>query len=150
MAPGQCIRHYAPDAPTFLLAQGDSRAEWAARLARTAVVLDVGGRLAALKGKCRAYRDLGSGGDVRAAAAELFDGLRWAEAQVHETQAASVLLAELGGEALEALNRGEGTEGASEREFALAVADRLMRAASGRVATEDTLREVEDGSGSQS
>eukprot|EP00968_Pinguiococcus_pyrenoidosus_P000297 scaffold16_cov242-Pinguiococcus_pyrenoidosus.AAC.3 len=65
MAPGQILTHYAPDVSTFLvLAAGGSDGEQSAAdlpdavSLSSAIVLDLGGRLEALKEKALYYRDL--------------------------------------------------------------------------------------------
>ena len=134
IAPGQCIKHYAPDRPTYLLSPSLALEGWAAAVARRAVVLDVGGRLGGLEGVAAFYRDLSRKGDAREAAAGLFEGLRWAESVGWKGGR------EGGGEGGELLVlvvdlRGEGgREEGEEKEFEMALMDRVMRSASGQEA----------------
>lgn len=134
-APGQLLKHYAPDVRSLQLAVGEgggAEAVAAVEAAlppgvrlRDAAVLDIGGRLAFLEGSVTAYRDLSAAGRLADAARGLFDGLRWAE----RVEGAQVLL-------LPALEVGEGLGGEGEgAEEALRVAlqDRLHRAVSGNV-----------------
>jgi hypothetical protein len=135
IAPGQCIKHYAPDRPTYLLSPSLALEGWAAAVAKRAVVLDVGGRLGGLEGGAAFYRDLSRKGDAREAAAGLFEGLRWAESVGGEGGR------EGGGKGEELLVlvvdlRGEGGRegGQEEKEFEMALMDRVMRSASGQEA----------------
>jgi tRNA threonylcarbamoyl adenosine modification protein (Sua5/YciO/YrdC/YwlC family) len=113
VAPGQTIRHYSPNIPSFLLSPACVKSELRAELLSHSVVIDYGGQLAHWKDHCLAYRDLTPDGSSSAAAQTVFDTLRWAE-QV--PGASYVLFPELpdSSDALE-----------------LAVKDRLTRAASG-------------------
>lgn len=137
IAPGQCIKHYAPDRPTYLLSPSLALEGWAAAVAKRAVVLDVGGRLGGLEGGAAFYRDLSRKGDAREAAAGLFEGLRWAESVggeggreegKGEGEELLVLVVDLRGEG--------GREGGEqeEKEFEMALMDRVMRSASGQEA----------------
>eukprot|EP00624_Nannochloropsis_granulata_P001115 evm.model.NODE_15034_length_10610_cov_53.885864.2 len=132
IAPGQCIKHYAPDRPTYLLSPSRALEGWAADVAKRAVVLDVGGRLGGLEGAAVFYRDLSRKGDAREAAARLFEGLRWAESVGGKGGERGdgellVLVVDLRDEG--------GREGAQEeKEFEMALMDRVMRSASGQEA----------------
>ena len=81
-APGQLLTHYAPKIPAALVSlvaeAGADDAKSDAYVAQC-VVVDFGGRLAALEDVALAYRDLSAAGDAAAAAAALFETLRWAE-----------------------------------------------------------------------
>ena len=79
-APGQSLTHYAPDVDTYLYQdtaveafglENEDVASW--------VVLDFGGRLAALQDRVLAYADLSATGDVAEASHNIFDLLRWSE-----------------------------------------------------------------------
>jgi hypothetical protein len=131
VAPGQTLRHYSPNVPSFLVApsalhrhhnllppsgggggDGDKL--------RDSAVVDYGGRLAGWRGAAGAYRDLSPSGDPAAAARLLFEALRWAE----RLPVSRILFPSL-----------EECAGAQEEGDALllAVRDRLTRAASGVV-----------------
>lgn len=121
VAPGQTVRHYSPDVPSYLLsakavASFDSSSSEKSSLA-AAVVLDLGGRLRALSTRCAAYRDLSETGNSAEAAALVFECLRWAEAVPN---AERVYLPEI-----EVDNESDA--------LTLAIKDRLTRAASGMV-----------------
>lgn len=125
MSPGTALRHYAPDAPTYLVAPLEQPETWLSDLAAGAVVLDIGGRLAWLKPHAHAYRDLAARtGRVREAARGLFEALRWAEVEANKVAGGKVLLCDL---------RAGPSFAEDEEEFAAAVADRMVRAASGKV-----------------
>ena len=115
VAPGQTIRHYSPNIPSFLLSPSCVKTDPKAGVLSQAVVIDYRGQLIHWKDQCLAYRDLTPNGTSSIAAQTVFDSLRWAE-QV--SSASFVLFPELpeSGDALE-----------------LAVKDRLTRAASGVV-----------------
>ena len=95
-APGQAITHYAPDIPCVIATglqqhlnssslsssslQGDEVLQLSQEEFESTVVVDLGGKhLIESEGKCLAYRDLSSSGDMAEAARGLFDVLRWAE-----------------------------------------------------------------------
>jgi tRNA threonylcarbamoyl adenosine modification protein (Sua5/YciO/YrdC/YwlC family) len=130
VAPGQTLRHYSPNVPSFLVAPsalhrhhnllpppGDN--DNGDKL-RDSAVVDYGGRLAGWSGAAGAYRDLSPSGDPAAAARLLFEALRWAE----RLPVSRILFPSL-----------EECAGAQEEGDALllAVRDRLTRAASGVV-----------------
>ena len=123
-APGQAIKHYAPDIDTRLVmprtadaqALGIDNGTLAAVNVARSVVVDFGapGILGSLESTCLAYRNVSPTGDVREAARNLFDALRWTE----EVQGAEhVLIADISD---------------VEGEMTAAVCDRLLRAASGK------------------
>ena len=145
ISPGQCIKHYAPDRPTYLLSASVAKEKgvggWVGQVAPRAVVVDVGGRLNGLEKTAAFYRDLSPQGDVREAAACLFEGLRWAESVGGvEREELVVLVVELreedcgGGGGAGGGGGGGGGGGEEEGEFAMAFMDRVLRAASGRAA----------------
>jgi tRNA threonylcarbamoyl adenosine modification protein (Sua5/YciO/YrdC/YwlC family) len=127
VAPGQTLRHYSPNVPSFLIAPSavqpaGSILEPRQREAlRRAVVIDFGGRLSRWKDDANAYRDLSPGGSATAAAKVVFETLRWAEQQPH---ASLILFPQL----LRGDNNGVDDQHDS---LLLAVKDRLTRAASG-------------------
>ena len=150
-APGQLLRHYAPDVPTFMVApRGGGCARGAPLPAPpppprpplpACVVRDVGGPLAQLARAARAYRELAPGGDAAAAAQGLFAALRWAEGV---EGARAVLLADPRGAAPGGGGGGGGGGDAGDAgDTGEAVRDRLFRACSGRVVA---LEEAEGGS----
>jgi L-threonylcarbamoyladenylate synthase len=135
VAPGQTIRHYSPDVLSFMISHerynADTEAaqngpglelnneelEWL----KNAVIIDFGNRLGSLKDGALAYRDLSAEGNSSAAAANVFDALRWSE-NVEGAQRVyfpEIIIDESCVEKEEAL--------------VLAVKDRLTRAASGVV-----------------
>ena len=124
-APGQLITHYAPDVPAFVVRRGEHGQAPSPELVasvRGSIVLDFGGYLRELAdvdgGQCVAYRDLSPSGDTQEAARNLFAALRWTETV---EGAERVLMADLVAAAPET------------DEHAASVADRVFRAASGRV-----------------
>jgi tRNA threonylcarbamoyl adenosine modification protein (Sua5/YciO/YrdC/YwlC family) len=143
-APGQMLKHYAPDVDTYLLdlsegglaagtptrgqeeeaakeaAEGKGFAAADVPMAET-VLIDFGGRLGRSKiaSDVLAYRDLAVDGRMETAARNLFACLRWAEAQ---TGAKRVLLVDVWGE---------------DSEHTAAVRDRMFRSASGKSITLD-------------
>ena len=130
VAPGQTIRHYSPDVPSFMLSEskyGSSvplSPQETDLLSRT-VLIDFGGKLSKWKESALAYRDLSASGSSAEAATAVFDTLRWAE----RVQGASqILFPELLDTPTDAL--------------AMALKDRLTRAASGEVI--DTLSPSND------
>ncbi|CAM9599160.1 unnamed protein product [Chrysoparadoxa australica] len=81
-APGQLLRHYAPDVDTVCIttAAGYTPSpEMVQSMATKCVVLDFARQLHWLKGASLAYRDLSEDGSASEAAAVLFESLRWAE-----------------------------------------------------------------------
>jgi tRNA threonylcarbamoyl adenosine modification protein (Sua5/YciO/YrdC/YwlC family) len=120
VAPGQTVRHYSPNIPSFLVSKycvesymNDGNQS---KLADT-VIVDYGETMLSWKEYCAAYRDLSSVADSTKAAQAVFDTLRWAE-QVEG--ASRVLFPDL--------------EVDDESDaLILAVKDKLTRAASGVV-----------------
>lgn len=110
-APGQLLTHYAPDVPTFLVSADPAWLSHNDDLSQT-VVVDVGGRLAALRNRALAYRS-SEGGAVEALSFA-FEALRWAEGV---PGAQRILVPNLMLESDEQL---------------LALSDRFFRSASGR------------------
>lgn len=121
IAPGQLIKHYAPDVETLLISSSAARqGKFKAEKWGDAVVIDFGGGLAHLKKEVGSYRDLSPKADVKEAAHCLFDTMRWAEEQnfpgVHR-----ILIRDL-----RELDFGK------DQGFAMALIDRTVRAASGK------------------
>lgn len=92
------MKHYSPDLDVFRVlpqsaaggsrdkecfgaGDGKSESEKLESLAKTSVVIDFAGHLKRLEAVAQAYVDLSERGDAAEAAAGLFEGLRWAEAQ---------------------------------------------------------------------
>ena len=137
VAPGQTIRHYSPNVPSFLLSPecvaGLSSAGSTTTLLQGVVILDYGQQLASRKDQVLAYRDLSATRDSAQAAQWIYESLRWAE-QVADAQ--YILFPSL-------LHDDSGT-GADA--LLLAVQDRLTRAASGVMLDSlDTLSSKEEG-----
>mmetsp|Transcript_19088 Transcript_19088/g.35336 ORF Transcript_19088/g.35336 Transcript_19088/m.35336 type:complete len:399 (-) Transcript_19088:223-1419(-) len=134
-APGQSITHYAPDVETWLLSGDVEQAMKAKDIAldqtpltmqlgedksvnvATCVIIDYAGALQDLKPLALAYRDISPQGDISQAAQTIFDVLRWAE-QIKGAE--HVLLRDVSH---------------ATADLAPSVADRMYRAASGKVAT---------------
>jgi L-threonylcarbamoyladenylate synthase len=117
VAPGQTIRHYSPNIPSFLVTTECADATLNQNdmdLLKAAVIIDFGGRLASWESNALAYRDLSAAGKSQEAAQSVFETLRWAE-QVQG--GAQVFFPHL--------------DENSEDALVLAVKDRLTRAASG-------------------
>lgn len=125
VAPGQTIRHYSPNVLSYMVASFRYQKienEWSAEeknILKTAVVIDFGGRLVSMKEHALAYRDLSVDGNPHVAAANVFDTLRWSEMV---QGAKRVYFPEI---IVSSNNEAEA--------LALAVKDRLTRAASGVV-----------------
>jgi L-threonylcarbamoyladenylate synthase len=91
IAPGQTLRHYSPNVPSFLVSEACVRTQFLnanaemhqngpeiSFLADT-VVLDYAGQLSIWRPLALAYRDLSPTGDSQEAAQGVFEILRWAE-----------------------------------------------------------------------
>jgi L-threonylcarbamoyladenylate synthase len=123
VAPGQLLKHYAPDVDAYLVASSSSGSEQKQlSVEEGTVVIDFGGRMLWCKSHSNVvgYRDLSPESSPVEAAKCLFDTLRWAE---NVPGANRVLLVECPTAPEEA----QGDAG-----MAAAVNDRLFRAASGR------------------
>ena len=122
VAPGQTIRHYSPDIPSFILSISlcDSTASTISdndkKFLSKSVLLDFGGRIKAWKHLALAYRDLSETANSAEATKRVFEALRWAEKIQNANQ---ILFPEISDDSLDALT--------------LALKDRLTRAASGVV-----------------
>jgi len=137
VAPGQTIRHYSPNLPSYMIASKrytqqqqlqtqQSQNQWSQdekRNLQTAVILDFGGRLQSCRAFALAYRDLSEGGDPKMAAANVFDALRWSE-KVEDAERVYFPEISVGDDD----DREEVVDA-----LILAVKDRLTRAASGVV-----------------
>jgi L-threonylcarbamoyladenylate synthase len=153
-APGQAITHYAPDVPCVIvrsfrtgpmirsaagvseLVAADAAGPGATRsrldvsteeCRSQCVVVDFGGKLAALREGALAYRDLSAAGSASEAARQLFDALRWAESI---SGARRVLLAAI---PLNTQSGDRSTLSELGADMTPGLADRVFRAASGEV-----------------
>jgi L-threonylcarbamoyladenylate synthase len=82
ISPGQTLRHYSPNVPSFLVgmdASGASLDDGERRILASAVVIDYAGQLSGWQSLAIAYRDLSSSSDSKEAAQNVFETLRWAE-----------------------------------------------------------------------
>ncbi len=123
VAPGQTIRHYSPNVPSYMVSHERYNGEKTlsdeeASIVKNAVIIDFGGRLEYWKGMALAYRDLSPSGNSDVAASKVFDTLRWSESI---DGAKRVFFPELN------------VESNVDDALVLAVKDRLTRAASGVV-----------------
>jgi L-threonylcarbamoyladenylate synthase len=128
-APGQLLVHYAPRLKAHLVSvaenvdDSNSTAFGCEQLSKT-IVIDFAGMLKKLDGVCGFYRDLSVAGSAHEAAQLLFSALRWAEERASgpvddwQIWLANIPL----------------RSQAKDDEMLAAVADRVFRAASGRVA----------------
>lgn len=150
VAPGQTIRHYSPNLPSYMVARRthrrrpddprgrapevDGRADGAVytdeekRCLGSAVVIDFGGRLGSTEALALAYRDLSDEGDSGVAAANVFDALRWSETV---ERAERVYFPEIDAGDNGSDNDNDNIGGGDA--LILAIKDRLTRAASGVV-----------------
>mmetsp|Transcript_6414 Transcript_6414/g.9341 ORF Transcript_6414/g.9341 Transcript_6414/m.9341 type:complete len:618 (-) Transcript_6414:212-2065(-) len=154
VAPGQTVRHYAPDVVSFLIshnrwnkqrqrdsAAADQLTPEEQDVVGKAVVMDFGKRLAFLKDKCLAYRDLSPKGDSSEAASRVFQYLRWAEG-VHMAERVYFPEIIVHGEQHDQDGLGDNHDAAAAAGDAspdglmMAIKDRLTRAASGVVIDE--------------
>jgi hypothetical protein len=115
VAPGQLLKHYAPDAPTYIAAGNEEQS--VAQLGGSLVVVDFGGCLAWAKTRGK-YVNLSPSGNGVEAATNLFAALRWAETEAGA--GATVLVPDL-------------SAAAKVDEAVAAVWDRLFRSASGKL-----------------
>eukprot|EP01039_Chlorochromonas_danica_P011079 gene11079-12338_t len=141
LSPGQMIRHYAPDLPTYIVSGGqrdDQNLQMLrsdADLLASAVVIDFGGILRNLQGKTRHYSDLSSSGSAKEACSCIFARLREAES-MQSQGIRCVLLPDLrlllSDPACNALGQGaKDDDEYDDIELLRALWERLLRAASG-------------------
>lgn len=91
VSPGQMIRHYSPDIPTYIKRSLPATAVAAVAESVTeitdhtsvcnALVIDFGGQLQHLRSQCRHYTDLSSTADLNEACTKLFSALRYGESE---------------------------------------------------------------------
>jgi len=140
VAPGQTIRHYSPDIPSFILSQSlcllavslptsDADKEFLSK----SVLIDFGGKLGAWGKLSLAYRDLSEMLDSAEATKGVFEALRWAE----QIQGANqILFPEISDQVKQPdgpNNENILASDTSPDALTLALKDRLTRAASGVV-----------------
>lgn len=135
VAPGQMLKHYAPDVPTTILSSNlVHNAPWEAqRRVRGGLVVDYGGRLKDIAmGSAAQYWDLSPGGDARQACRGVFALLRLAEdcaagagdGSAEDGKGVRLFLPDLRADA-------------AKDEVVMALWERLLRAASGRYESEN-------------
>jgi L-threonylcarbamoyladenylate synthase len=84
VAPGQLVRHYSPNIPSFMLSLkahsiDGSMPQETITFLNNAIIIDYGQRLKALQSIALNYRDLSRTNNSNEAAQNIFDTLRWAE-----------------------------------------------------------------------
>jgi L-threonylcarbamoyladenylate synthase len=82
VSPGQTLRHYSPNVPSFLVAEeasANALDDEVRSVLASAVVVDYSGKLSVWQSLALAYRDLSSSGDSTEGAQNVFETLRWAE-----------------------------------------------------------------------
>ncbi|CAI2370537.1 unnamed protein product [Moneuplotes crassus] len=124
-APGQFLRHYAPDLPSYMLAgqrlDGSEESQLPLEISKC-VFLDFNKENIDLKSKVLLYLDLSEHGDYIEAISRVYDYLRISETQ---KEGEMVIIADL-------MNPSSTLdEGSSHKEHSSALADRLFRAVSG-------------------
>ena len=138
VAPGQMLKHYAPDLPTFIVRDAASYIATVATTTttnsnadsntslNTAMVIDFAGQLVALQHHCKHYVDLSAAGSAEEACFKLFDLLRSSESvEVADMGVTHVLLPDLS-----SIINGNGSDGKKDGLLS-ALWERLHRAASG-------------------
>ena len=132
VAPGQTIRHYSPDVPSFILstslystATSSPATESDKEYLSKSVLIDFGGKIKEWKDLALAYRDLSETGNSAEATKQVFETLRWAE----KIQLAEHILFPEIADTIELPTN----ESSSPDALTLALKDRLTRAASGIV-----------------
>lgn len=139
VAPGQTIRHYSPDVPSFILSRSlcqlksssinENEKEFLSR----SVLIDFGGKIKTWKHFALAYRDLSETAESAEATKNVFETLRWAEKIENANQ---ILFPEISDKIdHQELRKNEDNLicSASHDALTLALKDRLTRAASGVV-----------------
>ncbi|OEU09621.1 hypothetical protein FRACYDRAFT_194889 [Fragilariopsis cylindrus CCMP1102] len=128
VAPGQTIRHYSPDIPSFILSKSlptlNTTSDVEREFLRKSVLIDFGGKLKTWEKLSLAYRDLSEKADSAEATRGVFETLRWAE-QIRDAN--QILFSEIADDDDEV----EGRQACSLDALTLALKDRLTRAASG-------------------
>ena len=136
VAPGQMVKHYSPDLPTYILPaisaapisaqtalRGGSGASCSSAPLSAVMVLDFGARLAHLEALAACYVDLSPRGDAAEACQTVFHNLRYAEsAELRQRGVAMLLVPDL-------------RQASVSDEGVRALWERLHRAASGESAS---------------
>jgi len=147
VAPGQTIRHYSPDIPSFILSKSLCRTASIPSscmsnrptttndddkiFLRKSVLIDFGGKLKAWEHLSLAYQDLSETADSAEATNGVFETLRWAE---RIRDANQILFPEISDEMEEQeCSSTDSMSTFSPDALTLALKDRLTRAASGVV-----------------
>lgn len=133
VAPGQTIRHYSPDIPSFILSSSlchsasslSSLSDTDKKFLEKSVLIDFGGRINEWKDLALAYRDLSETANSAEATKRVFETLRWAEKIQDANQ---ILFPEILDEIQNSLGHTSSPDA-----LTLALKDRLTRAASGIV-----------------
>jgi L-threonylcarbamoyladenylate synthase len=124
VAPGQSIRHYSPNIPSYLIRSScgaiNNPTEDDRHALGTIVVIDYGGILSKWQSDALAYRDLTVRGNSDEAAQIIFETLRWAE----QVPGGSKIVFPAIGDVIP-------IDPTNDDALLLAVQDRLTRAASG-------------------
>ena len=135
VAPGQMMRHYAPDIPTFIVstaADATMTIDSSSIDLSSAAVIDFGGRLGDLRDRVRRYVDLSPAGDLHEACFGLFRELRAAESpEVLSAGVSTVLLPDLRGMVTPPSSDAAVGAAADTQGLELALWERMHRAASG-------------------
>jgi len=139
VAPGQTIRHYSPDIPSFILSKSlchsamTSTSNKDKEFLSKSVLIDFGGKIKAWEHLSLAYRDLSEMANSAEATKGVFETLRWAE-QIQDAN--HILFPEISEEVEQQKcpnNKNTSISSISPDALTLALKDRLTRAASGVV-----------------
>ena len=136
VAPGQTIRHYSPDIPSYILSGSlcDSASKPISHkdegFLLKSVLIDFGGRIKAWEPLALEYRDLSENANSAEATKHVFETLRWAEKIEGANQ---ILFPEIADEGFPENTKLNQTNCDSHNALILALKDRLTRAASGVV-----------------
>eukprot|EP00538_Stauroneis_constricta_P009104 CAMPEP_0119548950 /NCGR_PEP_ID=MMETSP1352-20130426/2750_1 /TAXON_ID=265584 /ORGANISM="Stauroneis constricta, Strain CCMP1120" /LENGTH=403 /DNA_ID=CAMNT_0007594363 /DNA_START=405 /DNA_END=1616 /DNA_ORIENTATION=+ len=131
VAPGQSIRHYSPNIPSFMVStsrckdESSPLSEEEKQFLKSSIIIDFGGLLRRWQSLSVAYRDLSPSGDSAEAAKTVFATLRWTEQVKGSVQRVIFPEIEEDPDANDALR--------------LALKDKMTRAASGNII--DSLRD---------
>jgi Putative GTP-binding controlling metal-binding len=132
VAPGQTLQHYSPNIPSYLIQiknnMEDDNSIPHFDVLRQTVVLDMFHQLSKWQSECLAYQNMGNTPDD--IAHQLFSCLRWAEQQPH---AKWIVFPQWNGTTTTRTTQYYNNNNNNKDSILAAVADRLHRAASGRV-----------------
>mmetsp|Transcript_37307 Transcript_37307/g.90584 ORF Transcript_37307/g.90584 Transcript_37307/m.90584 type:complete len:593 (-) Transcript_37307:135-1913(-) len=144
VAPGQTIRHYSPNVPSFILKSSscpdgtdshniknnnDDDAELQLRLRnalKECILIDFGSRMKSWQNYALSYRDLSEEGNSGTASQNVFDVLRWAEGIEGASEITRIIFPEI-------VCDSNANQNTSADALTLALKDRLTRAASGQM-----------------